>query len=271
VPKKTKKKIQKKVTTAAIELPTTKSIPAVMVNEYIQLFYGPPGVGKTTFVNAMADKVLFISTDRGTRFLSSLRMEINDFQDFLDLLKVLEKKPTKDMYDIIALDHIDDICGMIEDHICVALGIDALGDVGYGGGWKAYKKAINAVIQRLLRLDTGLVFIAHETIKTIRTKVLDTERIMPDLPKSAWKIIIPKCDIVGYCGFRVVKRAGKKQEIRILETAPREELYCKDRTSRVQPELGYISLSGSEFKSSFNKEGVKKHGKKTKRSQRKKV
>lgn len=265
---KTKKKTVKKTSKSAMVLPTIKSIPAVKVTEYIQMFYGPPGVGKTTFVNALAEKVLFVSTDRGTRFLSTLRAEINDFQDFLDLLKALEKITAKDMYDIIALDHIDDVCGMIEDHICEKLGIDALGDVGYGGGWKAYKKAINAVIQRLLRLDTGLVFIAHETIKTIRTKVMETERIMPDLPKSAWKIIIPKCDIVGYCGFRVVKRAGKKREIRILETTPREELYCKDRTSRVQPELGYISLSGSEFKSSFN-EGAKKHGKKAKRKKRK--
>lgn len=265
---KTKKKTVKKTSKSAMVLPTIKSIPAVKVTEYIQMFYGPPGVGKTTFVNALAEKVLFVSTDRGTRFLSTLRAEINDFQDFLDLLKALEKITAKDMYDIIALDHIDDVCGMIEDHICEKLGIDALGDVGYGGGWKAYKKAINAVIQRLLRLDTGLVFIAHETIKTIRTKVMETERIMPDLPKSAWKIIIPKCDIVGYCGFRVVKRAGKKREIRILETTPREELYCKDRTSRVQPELGYISLSGSEFKSSFN-EGAVKHGKKAKRKKRK--
>ena len=265
--KKSKKKVIK--TKAKVILPTTKTIPAVKVTEYIQMFYGPPGVGKTTFVNGLAERVLFVSTDRGTRFLSSLRMEINNFQDFLDLFKVLEKTTVKNMYDIIALDHVDDICGMIEDHICEKLGIDALGDIGYGSGWKAYKKAINAVIQRLLRLDTGLVFIAHETIKTIRTKVLETERIMPDLPKSAWKIIIPKCDIVGYCGFRVVKRAGKKQEIRILETTPREELYCKDRTSRVQPELGYISLSGSEFRASFDK-GAKKHGKRKKRSKGKK-
>jgi len=267
MPKKTKKKV-KKVTKSTIVLPTVKTIPAVNVMEYIQLFYGPPGVGKTTFVNGLADKVLFISTDRGTRFLSSLRIEINDFSELLVLVKHLEQQGAKEKYDIICLDHIDDICGMIEDYICEKLGIDALGDVGYGGGWKAYKKAISAIIQRFLRLDTGLVFIAHETIKTIRTKVIDTERIMPDLPKSAWKIIIPKCDIVGYCGFRVVKRSGKKREIRILETTPREELYCKDRTTRVQPELGYISLSGSEFKSSFSK-GDQVHGKKCKSKKRK--
>jgi len=157
---------------------------------------------------------------------------------------------------------------MIEDYICIQLNIEALGDVGYGGGWKAYKKAIAAIIQRMLRLDVGLVFIAHETIKTIRTRVIETERTMPDLPKSAWKKIIPICDVVGYCGFRIVKRSGKKREIRIMETIPREGLYVKDRTSRKKPELGYISLSGSEYKTSFVK-GVMTNGKKSK-SKRKK-
>jgi hypothetical protein len=79
---------------------------------------------------------------------------------------------------------------------------------------------------------------------------METERTMPDLSKSAWKVIVPKCDLVGYCGFKVIKKGGKRQEIRILETIPREDLYVKDRTNR-DFEGTYEELNGKKFVATF--------------------
>jgi len=269
--KKVKKVILKKLQ-PQINLPTEKTQPATRAKDYILCFYGPPGVGKTTFVDGLAQKTLFISTDRGTRFFTALREEIDDLDGLLAVLKALES-PGAPKYDIICLDHADDICGMVEDHVCEKLEIESLGEAGWGAGWKAYKKAIDAIVHRILRLDVGLVIICHETIKTIRTRVIETERVMPDLSKSAWKVIIPKCDIVGYCGFKIVKRRGEKQEIRVLETEPREELYCKDRTDRGKPTNRTFNLLDSkEFMNSFLIKGVTKNGesKKKKVNKRKK-
>ena len=233
-------------------LPTKKTITATSILDYVSLFYGPPGVGKTTFVNDLADRVFFISTDRGTRYLQTLKYECNSWKDITRIVRVLKDQAVKNKYSVVCLDHIDDICAMCEEHVCEDLGIGDLTDAGYGKGWKAYKKSIWTVIQSILSLNLGVVMIAHETIKTIRTKVIETERTMPDLSKSAWKIIIPKCDIVGYCGFKVIKKGGDKKEIRILETIPREDLYVKDRTTRKIADA-YELLDGKAFVKSFGK------------------
>ena len=244
-------RVAKKKTNKLV-LPTKKTITASSILEYISLFFGPPGVGKTTFVNALADRVFFISTDRGTRYLSTLKAECTDWKSLMLIIRALKTQAKTAKYDLVCLDHIDDICAMCEDHVCTDLGIADLTDAGYGKGWKAYKKAIWSVIQEILSLDLGVVMIAHETIKTIRTKVIETERTMPDLSKSGWKVIIPKCDIVGYCGYKVIKKGGVKSEVRILETIPREDLYVKDRTTR-KITGSYELLDGSQFVKTFKK------------------
>lgn len=260
--KKSKKKKTVVKKTVKVILPTESTKPATSIKDYLTCFYGPMGVGKTTFVNGMAKNVLFISSDHGTRFLVGKRAEVHNFTEFFAVLKALEA-PGAFHYDIICLDHLDDICVFVEDNVCEVMGIEALGDVGYGAGWRAYKKALKAMTQRLLRIGSGVVFITHETIKTIRTSVIETERTMPDLSKSAWKTIMPICDIVGYCGFKTVKRQGKKEVVRILETTPRESLYCKDRTNRYVSSRGFDFLDSKMFVDSFKKQGVANGKKKT--------
>jgi len=264
---KKKKKIKKRAQTK-VSLPTEKTIIAQNIQDHIILVYGPPGIGKTTFVNGLSDSTLFISTDRGTRYMSALRKEVSNYKELDRTIKTLESEGA-DAYDIICLDHVDDICTMVEDYICDQLGIDALGDVGYAKGWKAYKKGIWSILQRLLRLNRGIALIAHESIRTIRTKVIESERMMPDMGKSAWKVLIPACDIVGYAGFKIVKQNGKGRQIRIIRTSPLESIYAKDRTTRVKSEEGYELLNGAKFAKTFEKQkGSIRHVKKKKKKRK---
>lgn len=228
-----------------VVLPTKRTIIACRASDYIQMFYGPPGVGKTSFVDAMAPRVLFISTDRGTRFLKTMREEVFDWSGLNTVVKALEEGGSK-LYDIICLDHVDDIVSIIETYTCKQLGIEDLSDLEWSKGYKQFKKNLWGLVQRLLKLGPGLILICHEHIKPLRGNTKEVDKIMPDLGRSAWKILIPKCDLVGYCGF------GKK-DIRVVRTSPTNMIYCKDRTLRIKPESGCEYLDGKKFSLTFRK------------------
>ena len=264
---------KKKKKKASIALPTETTQPGQELMDYKTMFFGPPGVGKTTFVNDMGESVLFLSTDQGTRFLDAMRVEVDNAKDLLNVLKALKKPGACNDYDIICVDHIDDICGMLEDDVLETLGVESLTDAGWGKGWKAYRKQITIFVRTLMALKPGLVFIAHEAIKTVKTRALETERTMPRMTKTAWEVVIPLCDVVGYCGFRTLKmgREKKIQEVRTLETQPREDLYVKDRTGRKQPKRGYELLDGAKFVESFTQGADEDGEEKEKRQGKKKV
>jgi len=237
-----------------ITLPTKKTTITGSVKDHIILVYGPPGVGKSTFTNGLADNVLFISTDRGSRHLKALRVEVGTWQEIDRVITMLENQKRKGelAYDMVALDHVDDISNIVELHVCSQLGVDSLEEVGFGKGWRAHRKELWKLLQRILNLGTGLVLIAHESIKTLRMRKIETERIMPDLSKGAWKVVIPICDIVGYCGFRTIKTG----QIRIITTQPTESIYAKDRTLRTHPESGWELLKGLDFVATFGRARV---------------
>jgi len=232
-------------------LPTQKTMFARSARDYIMMIFGPPGVGKTTFVNDFGN-VLILSTDRGTRFMPAQRVECLSWNKFLKTLDALEK-PNAPKYDFICVDHADDFADMAEEATCKELNIASLSDADFGKGWKAFKNKIKGFNRRVLRLGTGVVFIAHEDIKEVKTRSLKLNRTMPMLPKTAWKAIIPLADLVGYAGFRSIKQEnGKRKEVRTIETQPREDLYAKDRTKRDRPSKGYALLDGAEFIKTFD-------------------
>lgn len=236
-------------------LPSVPTKRGVDFKDYIHLFFGQPGVGKTTFVNSLRDDILFLSTDRGTRFLETMAVECNHWRDFEKALIALEKlheKGGKMPYSAVAIDHIADWASQGESAILEELQIKALTDAGYGKGWSMYKKLLERFVQRLRALDLGIIFIAHEEIRTTKVRGIDVDKCQPKMSKQAWDVVIPLCDLVGYCEMRRVKKGKKAVQIRTLTTSLRDELYVKDRTNRSQPEArDYIELDAQKFMSSF--------------------
>lgn len=239
---------------SSIILPTKKSKRAVEFKDYITLFFGQAGVGKTTFVNQLADRVLILSTDRGTRFIEAISYECLNWETFNQVLTALEKGQAAN-FDVIAIDHVDDWANMAETYVLQKLGVEALADAGYGKGWSLLKKEIVRFIQRLKRLNLGIVFIAHEEVKTVKINGIDVDKCQPKMSKQAWDAIVPLIDIAGHCALKPVKtKDGKRVQQRVLETQPRLDLYAKDRTDRNRPtDREWEILDGRKFAATFNR------------------
>ncbi len=249
-----KKTVRKAVAVKPIapKLPTEKTYASEDSKDHIMLFYGPPGVGKTTFVNEMQPRVLFLTTDRGTINQFALRWVCKGFEDFKAALELLLKPNAAAIYDMVCIDHIDDFFSMAEMYVCDTLNITSLGDASHGKGWKRYKDEVKAIMVGLISLDLGLVFIAHEQIKTIRTRAIDTERTKPEKGKIRCNLVIPIAGIVRYCSVQLMKKGGKAVNTHVLEIYPREDLYVKDRTRRKKPTRGSFELlDGKQFTESW--------------------
>lgn len=242
----------------SVMLPTKKLPPARKIAEYIVMIFGPPGIGKTTWLIDVDPDVLILSTDRGSRYLTRYAIEIHNWREFREAIKKLEgSQKLQRLYGNIAIDHVDDLYEMCEDYVCSKLGIESLSDAGWGKGWKLVRREFRTALQRILRMGKGVLVVAHETVKKVKFHGLEVDKTMPDLTKTAWKIVVPTCDVVAYAGYRRVRKGKRRIEERILITEPREDLYAKDRTGRCPTT---IRLDGSEFITAFNEKG-KRNGK----------
>lgn len=235
-----------------IKLPDAPSITAKGFDDLIDLFYGPPGVGKSSFVNGLAKRVLFLSTDRGTRNIKTRRVEAFNWKQCLRILDLLEEDDAPH-YDIFCIDHVDDWARMCEMQALKDLDVESLTDrkLPYGKGWSTFKGYMRGYMNRILELNMGLVFIAHETTKTIKTRGTELEYVMPTMGKTAWDLIIPTIDIIGRIAMRSVKVKGKRKEVRTLVTQPTETVYAKDRSLRITDGESWEPLDPKAFLKTF--------------------
>lgn len=230
------------------KLPTKPTVQARGFLDLISLFYSAPGVGKSTFVNGLAKRVFFLSTDRGTRNIKTMRAEVFSWKGCLKVLDQLEDDDAPH-YDIICIDHVADWSTWAEDYTCKRLNVESLTDksLPWGKGWREYKKEIRQYIQRIMAMNTAVVFTAHEVIKTVKERGLEKDQRMPNLGKSAWDLLIPSIDIVGFAYM------GKKDK-RYLQTQPNSSIYAKDRSRRKQDEDNRGPFDPEVFLSTFEKQ-----------------
>jgi len=212
------------------KLPTQKVIQALDLQELICLFYGAPGVGKTTFANELPKPNLFIATEDGQRALEAYVQKVTDWEQFLDVISLLESGDGE-KFTSVTIDTVDNLFTFCEDYVCKKNKIEHMSDAEWGKGWKALEKEFRGAITRLQNTNIGVIFISHAQEVEIKRRSLKINKWKPTYGKQVRKIIDPLVDEMFFFFIEenIDKKTGDAVQLRKIGCHPAEMYDAKDR------------------------------------------
>lgn len=164
------------------------------------LIYGEPGCGKTTLASQF-DRVLVAAFERGTNALNNVYVQpVKTWQDWKQMVSQLCKKPElKEKYHAISVDTVDEAWALCEKKICADNGIETLGELGWGLGWRLAKQEFASTFRDLVYSGYGLIFISHAVEKEVENdRGEKTNKIVPALSGTPFNVINKMVDLIGY-------------------------------------------------------------------------
>ncbi len=199
--------------------------------ELMLMFYGPPGIGKSVAASKFPG-VCFISTTRGLGWLDVPEVVVTDWDQFQEVCAEIELG--KHNYKCFCVDLIRDLYEMAVEYVMAEeLGGKHPSEFEWGKGWGACGKEFRRVFSRLMNLKTkanlhyGIIFIAHEDTREIKTKLFKTDKIVPKVSKGTFEWMFGLLDIL--CYMCMVQSKGEKGVVqrRMMHLAPSVEYEAK--------------------------------------------
>lgn len=209
--------------------------------KYIAI-YGKEKVGKTSFA-ASFPKNLILSFEIGTNALSGIRAQkIEKWADFKLVLRQLEKKEAKEMYDTITIDTVTIAWELCESFVCSQNGVQKISDVPWGQGYAACKKEFENSLRKITMMGYGIILISHDEKRIEKAEDgSEIEILCPDIPKRARAIVNQLVDIIGYIAVEWDKEGNSK---RVLYTQQTPTIMAGTRYKYLAPKIpfGYNEL-----------------------------
>ena len=158
-------------------------------------------IGKTSLI-ASFPKSLIFSFEPGTNALDNIyKINITSWKDFKLAIKQLANDKVKEKFSFIGIDTVDIAFDLCEQFICSTNGVQAIGDIPYGGGWTKLKKEFSKVLRDIAMLGYGIIFISHAQEKTVKENNEEFTRIVPACPSIAANIVNKLVDFIIYIGI----------------------------------------------------------------------
>lgn len=206
---------------------------------YITYIYGPGGAGKTTF-GVQAPGALLLAFERGYNALPGvLAQDITTWGQMKEVLRELKKPDVKAAFKTIIVDTVDIASVLCEKYICSQLGIENIGDGGWGtNGWAKVKREWEQTFRAITMDGYAVVFISHSKEKTFKPKSgNEYTQIVPSCSTAYNEIIKNMSDIVGYIDVNGNER-------KLVLRSPDGSIECKCRFKHISPviDFSYQSL-----------------------------
>lgn len=203
---------------------------------YITYIYGPPKSGKTTLGSQMP-KALILAFERGYNTLPGvIAQDITSWTEMRQVFKQLKKPEVQETFQSIVVDTVDIAALMCEKYICNQNDIDALGDLGYGKGWTAFKKEFEEIFRGLTQMGYAVCFISHDKESTIEIDGKEKIIVRPSLSDSSRKIIENMADLYGYA--KPVVENGKST-VKLFLRSVDNTISCGCRFKYIEPVINF--------------------------------
>lgn len=206
---------------------------------YITYIYGPGGAGKTTF-GVQAPGALLLAFERGYNALPGvMAQDITTWGQMKEVLRELKKPDVKSIFRTVIVDTVDIASVLCEKYICSQLGIENIGDGGWGtNGWAKVKREWEQTFRAITMEGYALIFISHAKDKTFKPKnAPEYNQIVPSCSTAYNEIIKNMSDIVGYIDVNGNER-------KLILRSPDGGVDCKCRFKYIAPviDFSYDSL-----------------------------
>lgn len=213
-------------------LPTSKKKPISDIDKISMILYGPPKIGKSTFASRF-ENAFFIATEPGLNHLETFNILAYNWRGIEQIVYDLETE--KNNFSPIVIDTIDNAWQFCVDEICIRNNVSNISEMPYGKGYKQAEQEFNGIIKRIVQLETGIIFISHQTYTTqTQADGEELKKFMPSIDERARRIIMPLVDIIAFASIEyTIDKDGKRQEKRILHTQPSPLWEAGDRTGKL--------------------------------------
>lgn len=228
---------------------------------YITFIYGPAKIGKTTLATQMPNALL-LAFEKGYNTLPGIiAQDVTTWGEMKQIYRELKKPEVQAVYKTIVVDTVDVAADLCQKYICSQLGIEAMGDGGWGtNSWTKYKKEFEEIFRGLTMMGYAVVFISHS--KTGTDKDQNGKEFgftKPTTQSSALQIIENMTDI--YCYARsYVDTNGEEKRVLTLRSPAGSGISCGSRFKYIAAEipLSYDALTKA-ITEAIDKE-AKEHG-----------
>ena len=213
---------------------------------YITFIYGPPKVGKTTLATQMPGALL-LAFERGYNAIPGIiAQDVNTWGEMKQIFRELKKPEVQEVYKTIIVDTVDIAADLCQKYICNQLGIDNMGDGGWGtNSWSKYKKEFEDVFRGLTMMGYAVVFISHSKTGTDKDQTgKEFGFTKPTTQSSALQIIENMADI--YCFARMyLGTDGEEKRVLTLRSPAGSGISCGSRFKYIASEipLNYDALT----------------------------
>lgn len=185
------------------------------LREKIVVIYGEPKVGKTTIASQFP-KALLLAFEKGYNALAGvLAQNVTKWADFKKAMRQLENKEVKEKFETIVVDTADLAYASCEKFILQREGVDKIGDIPYGGGYKLVRDEFDTSLRSIPMMGYGLVMISHAQVQTVTAEDgTEYSKTVPTLAKQPRAIVLSMADIIGYA--KSVEREGEARTVLFL-------------------------------------------------------